>query len=207
MKKRKRNLIIVETIIVIMILIIIKVYYYSHISFHVPMKKNIKSSSEGIFISPKSISVNDNNIYIVMERKINVYDMKGKFIKSYDIQIDGHFDVDITSSGDILIESTREGKFIYNNQGEYIGSELEDTNKSYSRNGNKSIIINNGDRYKLSNILGYTKVQLINKDGQTYTILKIKMSQWILKLLNVISIIILALNFYRFLNSDIKFKI
>lgn len=213
-KNSKQILIIMICIAISISIILTKtIYFYSKVSFHVAMKHNIISSKEAMLWLPKSIAVdNEGNIYISVDKKVNVYDKSGVFIRSYNIQVDGEALISIDDDNKLIVASSRGAVFKYSIDGQFIEYEKDEIISNYRsiKSRRKIVTLDDGSEYRLSSYFGYSKVVLVNQDGSEVDIVKISFYEWVLKILFVISILVIWICLYSLFfsksGSDLGYK-
>lgn len=147
--------------------------------------------------SPKGFDIDSQgNIYINFTQGINVYDSSGVFKYALKVKSYGVFEIKI-DRGDLLnVALAREDEIrVYNKEG-YVIQEEEDHDgllyAEYQKN-NRTKTDSKGNKYVLSNLFGYTKLEKITSDGLHNTIYKIPLLVWTFKLLLTGTIIFIVL--------------
>jgi len=143
---------------------------------------------------PKGLVVDSQgNIYIGFTGGINVYNSSGVYIYTIKVKTEGTYEIKIDDNDMLNVALCREGTIeVYNKEG-YITQEKDDkNNEAYYeyKKDNRVKKDSQGNEYKLTNVLGYTKVVKTTPDGLKNTIYKIPSLEWTFKLLLPVFMII-----------------
>ncbi|MFL0268947.1 hypothetical protein [Candidatus Clostridium radicumherbarum] len=147
--------------------------------------ESYKTNKQIMPFIPKGLEVDSKgNIYIGLAGEINIYNASGVFNNSIRVKTYGVFEMKIDSNDNLNVALVREDKIIVYNKEGYITQEKEDyDNKAYYeyKMADKIKTDSKGNKYELSNVLGYTKVIKITPDGTQNIIYKIPLLLWVLK--------------------------
>ena len=129
---------------------------------------------------------NEDNLYVGMPSVIKVYSAEGEFLRSFSPKTSRGYSFMVEGGEKVLID-TGNKLFILDLYGNVL-NEIED---SYSRikNSNK-FVSNSGNKYVVNNYIFRTSVSLL-RDGSKRTIFKMPALDYIIKLLDWISDIVL----------------
>lgn len=169
-KNRSKTFFILMCIIVIFISVIYFICYMNCRGDSKYDDSQIIDSKEGMITNVNGIAVDNNrNVYLGVGGKINVYNKSAQFIHSYSINTAGSYSFTIDKNQQLIISDVRGERILkYKLDGNYITSE-EDYNlvkgEKIDRNSDK-FITTNGEKYKLSNTLFFTKIYGYNQEGK-----------------------------------------
>ena len=169
-KNRSKTFFILMCIIVIFISVIYFICYMNCRGDSKYDDSQIIDSKEGMITNVNGIAVDNNrNVYLGVGGKINVYNKSAQFIHSYSINTAGSYSFTIDKNQQLIISDVRGERILkYKLDGNYITSE-EDYNlvkgEKIDRNSDKCITTN-GEKYKLSNTLFFTKIYGYNQEGK-----------------------------------------
>ena len=129
---------------------------------------------------------NEDNLYVGMPSVIKVYSAEGEFLRSFSPKTSRGYSFMVEGGEKVLID-TGNKLFILDLYGNVL-SVIED---SYSKiNNSNKFVSNSGNEYVVNNNIFRTSVSLL-KDGSKSTIFKMPVVDYIIKLLDLVSDIIL----------------
>ena len=154
---------------------------------------NIISHKEGFPMYVHGLAIDsEENIYIGVVGKINVYNKEGKFIRSYSLGRDQSFIFRIDENENLIIaiEST---ELICRLDGTIISDKILD----YTDDREVKVIKRNSKTYTLSNKFYFTTVKCEDEKGNTRTMYRVPIHITIFRLIQMISFTILVILFIK----------
>ncbi|MBU5316126.1 hypothetical protein KQI30_07560 [Clostridium bornimense] len=203
MKNVKNRSIIFLILMFIVVILILIIYFICYINGRGESKydnSQIIDSKEGMITNVNGIAVDNNrNVYLGVGGKINVYNSSAQFIHSYLINTAGSYSFTIDKNQQLIISDVRGERILkYKLDGNYITKE-DDYNlvkgEEIDRNSDK-FITTNGEKYKLSNTLFFTKIYGYDQEGKLIFEYSAPLWNGFLRLSLLISIIMLFISFF-----------
>lgn len=158
-------------------------------------RDNIISHKEGFFMSVTELAVDSKeNIYIGVTGKINVYNKEGKFIRAYNLGLNGDFYFKIDEYDNLIIVMVRgDNELTYRLDGTLVSDKTLDC-IDYKE---VRVIKRNSKTYTLSNKFFFTTVKCIDEKGNSRIMYRVPIYITIFRLIQAISFTILLALFIR----------
>ena len=156
---------------------------------------NIISHKEGFPMYVHGLAIDsEENTYIGVVGKINVYNKEGKFIRSYSLGIHQSFVFRIDENENLIIAIGREStELICRLDGTIISDKILD----YTDDREVKVIKRNSKTYTLSNKFYFTTVKCEDEKGNSRTLYRVPIYITIFRLIQAISFTILLALFIR----------
>lgn len=156
---------------------------------------NIISHKEGFPMYVHGLAIDsEENTYIGVVGKINVYNKEGKFIRSYSLGRHQSFVFRIDENENLIIAIGREStELICRLDGTIISDKILD----YTDDREVKVIKRNSKTYTLSNKFYFTTVKCEDEKGNSRTLYRVPIYITIFRLIQAISFTILLVLFIR----------